>query len=60
MEWVHIKQRVPEKDELILFYDEAAYEFNLGIYRDGVFLDNQWSVCDCVGYWMPLYPPHTK
>ena len=59
MKWIHIKDEIPQKDELVLFYDEAACEFNLGVYENGVFLDNRWSPCRSVAYWMPLYSPHT-
>ena len=56
--WIHIKDNVPQKDELILFYDEVACEFNLGVYENGVFLDNGWFPCESVVYWMSLYSPH--
>ena len=57
MDWINIKNKKPKNDEEIIFYDNAACEYNLGVYQDGVFFDRNWARCESVTRWSQLYPP---
>lgn len=60
MSWINVKDKTPSENEQILFYDNAACEFELGIYEDSTFLNSRWIPCGSVTYWMPLRSPFIK
>lgn len=68
MDWINIKDRLPEKDiKLVLVYTEGEeyteYNYTFARWADGKFLGLSLDSCDCgyadmnITHWSYLEPP---
>lgn len=59
MNWIHIKEAVPEKDQYVIYHAPGIFETGpqmwIGQYEDGVFYSRQGFFGGGeVTHWMPL------
>ena len=63
MEWISVKDRLPELEEDVLAYDPSLESISVGYLSAFLGHNPTWvidfgqSISDCVTHWMPLPEP---